>query len=81
MSEVPVPALLIGATLGIVLAALLSSGEVAVQRVTRSSMAEVAENGTKAGRRAAALVVDPRRTASAAAFWRIVAEMPRRHSA
>ncbi|NKX93071.1 HlyC/CorC family transporter [Sanguibacter hominis ATCC BAA-789] len=75
MSEVPVPALLVGATLGIVLAALLSSGEVAVQRVTRSSMAEVAENGTKAGRRAAALVVDPRRTASAAAFWRIVAEM------
>ena len=75
MSDVPVPALLAGATLGIVLAALLSSGEVAVQRVTRSSMAEVAENGTKAGRRAAALVVDPRRTASAAAFWRIVAEM------
>jgi len=75
MSDVPVPALLAGATLGIVLAALLSSGEVAVQRVTRSSMAEVAEGGTKAGRRAAALVVDPRRTASAAAFWRIVAEM------
>ena len=75
MSEVPVPALLVGATLGIVLAALLSSGEVAVQRVTRSSMADVAESGTKAARRAAALVTDPRRTASAAAFWRIVAEM------
>ena len=75
MTGVPVPALLAVAVVGIALAALLSAGEVAVQRVTRASIADQVGQRGAGGRRAAVLAANPRRTASAAAFWRIVAEM------
>lgn len=67
--------LLVLAVGGIVLAALLSAGETAVLRVTRASVAQiVADGGSRAGR-TERLMDDPRRTASAASFLRIFAEM------
>lgn len=63
------------AAAGIVLAALLSAGETAVLRVTRASVALIAAEGGPRARRVERLAADPRRTASAASFLRILGEM------
>lgn len=63
------------AAAGIVLAALLSAGETAVLRVTRASVALIVAEGGPRARRAERLAADPRRTASAASFLRILGEM------
>jgi len=63
------------AVAGIVLAALLSAGETAVLRVTRASVAHLVAEGGARARRVERLAEDPRRTASAASFLRILGEM------
>lgn len=63
------------AAAGIVLAALLSAGETAVLRVTRASVALIVAEGGPRARRVERLAADPRRTASAASFLRILGEM------
>ncbi|QIK83809.1 hemolysin family protein [Sanguibacter sp. HDW7] len=63
------------AVAGIVLAALLSAGETAVLRVTRASVAQIVADGGARARRIERLADDPRRTASAASFLRILGEM------
>ncbi|UZN01792.1 hemolysin family protein [Cellulomonas sp. S1-8] len=75
MSGVPVALLLAIALLGIVLAAALSAGEVAVQRVTRARVAELEHDRPGAAARVRRLVDDPARVAAAAAFVRLLGEM------
>jgi len=67
--------LVVLAVAGIVLAALLSAGETAVLRVTRASVAHLVAGGGARARRVERLTQDPRRTASAASFLRILGEM------
>ncbi len=71
----PVGALLAIAAVGTVVAALLSAGEVAVLRVTRSAAAEEVERNPRRARHLPAFMVDPSSTAAAAGFARIVAEL------
>ncbi|MCC2336625.1 hemolysin family protein [Cellulomonas wangsupingiae] len=75
MNGVPVALLLAVALLGIVLAAALSAGEVAVLRVTRARVTELETERPGAAARVRRLVDDPARVASAAAFVRLLAEM------
>ncbi|MBO0899993.1 HlyC/CorC family transporter [Cellulomonas sp. zg-ZUI222] len=75
MSGVPVALLLTVALLGIVLAAALSAGEVAVLRVTRARVAELEGERPGAAARVRRLVDDPARVAAAAAFVRLLGEM------
>ncbi|CAM5780711.1 hemolysin family protein [Cellulomonas persica] len=75
MSDVPVGLLVVVAVLGTVLAAALSAGEVAVVRVTRAAVTELVAQRHAAAARVQALVEHPQRSASAAAFFRLVAEM------
>ncbi len=75
MSGVPVALLLAVALLGIVLAAALSAGEVAVLRVTRARVTELESERPGVAARVRRLVDDPPRVAAAAAFVRLLAEM------
>jgi len=75
MSGVPVALLVTVALLGIVLAAALSAGEVAVLRVTRARVAELEAERPGAAERVRRLVDDPARVTASAAFVRLLAEM------
>lgn len=75
MSDVPVALLVTAALLGIVLAATLSAGEVAVTRVTRSRVGELEAQRPRAAARVRTLTDDPQRVAAAAAFVRLLGEM------
>ncbi|SFK04738.1 hemolysin family protein [Cellulomonas sp. KH9] len=75
MSGVPVALLLTVALIGIVLAAALSAGEVAVLRVTRARVTELEGERPGAAARVRRLVDDPARVAAAAAFVRLLGEM------
>jgi CBS domain containing-hemolysin-like protein len=75
MSDVPVVPLVVLAAAGMVLAALLSAGEVAVLRVTRAQVTELAAARHPAARRVQRLVERPMRVSSAAAFVRMGSEM------
>lgn len=75
MSDVPVALLVTVAVVGILLAAALSAGEVAVLRVTRGRVAELEAENHKAAARVRRLVEDPARVAQAASFVRLLGEM------
>ena len=75
MSTAPVGLLVAVATAGILVAALLSAGEAAVLRVTRSAVSELVTDGHPAAARVRRLTADPARTAASGAFVRLVAEM------
>ena len=75
MTSAPVGLLLVLAAVGILLAAALSAGEVAVRRVTRAAVSELVTERRPGALRVHGLVEDPARTASAAAFVRIIGEM------
>ena len=75
MSAAPVGLLVTLATAGFVLAALLSAGEAAVLRVTRSAVSELVTDGHRSAARVRRLTTEPARTASSAAFIRLLAEM------
>ncbi|MCC2313372.1 hemolysin family protein [Cellulomonas xiejunii] len=75
MNGVPVALLVAVAVVGIVLAAALSAGEVAVLRVTRARVAELETERPGAAARVRRLVDDPTRVAAAAAFVRLLGEM------
>lgn len=75
MSDVPVALLVAVALLGIVLAAALSAGEVAVLRVTRARVSELEAERPGAAARVRRLVDDPTRVTAAAAFVRLLGEM------
>lgn len=71
----PVGLLIVLAVSGITLAALLSAGEAAVIRVSRSAVSEIVENRKDLARRIRRLTSDPGQTAASAAFIRVFAEM------
>ena len=75
MSAGPVGLLTLVAAGGITLAALLSAGEAAVLRVTRSAVSELVTDSRPRAQRVRRLAASPGRTASAGAFVRLVAEM------
>lgn len=75
MSDVPVALLVTVAVAGIVLAATLSAGEVAVLRVTRARVAELEAERPGVAARVRRLVEDPTRVAQAASFVRLLGEM------
>ncbi|HEY5515211.1 MAG TPA: hemolysin family protein [Pengzhenrongella sp.] len=75
MSAGPVGLLVGVAAVGIVLAALLSAGEAAVLRVTRSAVSELVTEGRPHADRVRQLAAAPARTAATGAFVRLVAEM------
>ena len=75
MSAAPIGLLAALATAGIILAALLSAGEAAVLRVTRSAVSDLVTAGHPAAARVRRLAAAPNRTAASAAFVRLVAEM------
>jgi len=75
VNDVPVGLLVVVAVLGTALAAALSAGEVAVVRVTRAAVTELVAQRHPAAQRIQALTEHPQRSASAAAFFRLVAEM------
>lgn len=75
LSGAPVGWLLVLALLGISLAALLSAGEAAVVRVTRTAVGEIVENRREIAERVQRLVESPGHTAASAAFVRVFAEM------
>ncbi|QTE28474.1 hemolysin family protein [Pengzhenrongella sicca] len=75
MNDAPIGLLIVVATAGILLAALLSAGEAAVLRVTRSAVSELVTDGHPSAARVRRLTVSPARTAASAAFVRLVAEM------
>lgn len=75
MSAGPVGLLILVAASGIILAALLSAGEAAVLRVTRSAVSELVTDSQPRAERVRRLAAAPGRTASSAAFVRLVAEM------
>ncbi|RYV52569.1 hemolysin family protein [Pengzhenrongella frigida] len=75
MNAAPIGLLVALAAAGIVLAALLSAGEAAVLRVTRSAVSDLVVEGRPHADRIRRLVAAPARTAATAAFVRLVAEM------
>ena len=75
MNGIPVVLLVAVALFGIVLAAALSAGEVAVLRVTRARVEALESERPGAAARVRRLVDDPARVAAAAAFVRLLAEM------
>lgn len=74
MTDVPVGTLLAVAALLVLPAALLSAGETALLRVSRSSLADLAASDTPAGRRLQRIAADQHRTAAAAALVRVLLE-------
>ncbi|HUX69641.1 MAG TPA: CNNM domain-containing protein, partial [Cellulomonadaceae bacterium] len=75
MISAPVGLLLVLAAVGILLAAALSAGEVAVRRVTRAAVSDLMAERRPSAVRVHGLAEDPARTASSAAFVRIIGEM------
>ncbi len=75
MTDIPVALLIVVAVLGIVAAAALSAGEVAIVRVSRAGLTELVAERHPSAERVRALVEQPARVASAAAFVRLLAEM------
>jgi len=75
MADVPVALLVVVAVLGVLAAALLSAGEIAVGRVSRAAVTELVAERHPASHRVQRLVEHPAQVASAAAFVRLVAEM------
>ena len=75
MSTAPVGLLVAVAAFGFILAALLSAGEAAVLRVTRSAVSDLVTEGHPAAARVRRLAAEPARTAASGAFIRLVAEM------
>ncbi|ADG75095.1 CBS domain containing protein [Cellulomonas flavigena DSM 20109] len=75
MSGVPVGLLVAVAVVGILLAAALSAGEVAVLRVTRARVTELEAERPGAAARVRRLVDDPARVTAAASFVRLLGEM------
>jgi len=75
MTDVPVALLVVVALASILSAAALSAGEVAVLRVSRAAVTELAAERHPASDRVRRLVEDSGRVASAAAFVRLLAEM------
>ncbi|WP_129338395.1 hemolysin family protein [Cellulomonas endophytica] len=75
MSDLVVGGLLALALGAIALAATLSAGEVAVGRVTRAAVAELAAEGHRAADRVSALSLHHERVQAAASYVRLVAEM------
>lgn len=75
MTDVPVGLLVVVAFLGTATAAALSAGEVAVLRVTRQAVTELVAQRHPAAERVRRLVEHPRRVATAASFFRLLAEM------
>jgi len=71
----PLALLVVLAVLGLVLAALLSAGEVAVARVTRAQAAELVADHHPAAGRVMRLVDHTASVSSSAAFVRLVSEM------
>lgn len=71
----PVGLLVALAVLGILLAAVLSAGEAAVIKISRSSVAEIVDRRKDSAARIQRLVADPGHTAASAAFVRVFAEM------
>lgn len=74
MTGVPVGTLLAVAALLVVPAALLSAGETALLRVSRSALADLTASDAPAGRRLQRTAADHHRTASAAALVRVLLE-------
>ena len=75
MTDVPVALLVVVALASILSAAALSAGEVAVLRVSRAAVTELAAERHPASDRVRRLVENSGRVASAAAFVRLLAEM------
>jgi len=75
MNDVPLGFLVAVALIGIVLAAAMSAGEVAVVRITRAAVTELIAERHPAAERVRRLVEQRRRVASSAAFVRLLAEM------
>jgi len=75
MTDVPVALLVLLAVLGIAAAAALSAGEIAVVRVSRAAVAELAAERHPAAGRVRQLTEHPNRVAAAAAFVRLLTEM------
>lgn len=75
LANVPVAALVVCAVAGIVLAALLSAGEVAVVAASRSAVADIAARKPDKAARLKLLVDNSSQVAALAAFARVVAEM------
>ncbi|MFI2752470.1 hemolysin family protein [Cellulomonas sp. P22] len=75
MTEPPVGLLVAVAFVGIVLAAALSAGEVAVLRVSRSAVSELFATRHAAAERVQKLLEHPVRVSSSAAFVRLIGEM------
>lgn len=75
MTDAPVLGLALIALVGFVLAAVLSAGETAVQRVTRAQVTELVAAREPAAARVARLTQHPVRVAAAASFVRLLAEM------
>ncbi|MDM7831547.1 hemolysin family protein [Cellulomonas edaphi] len=75
MTDVPVALLVVVSLAGILAAAALSAGEVAVMRVSRAAVTELISERHPSSDRVRRLVEHPARVASAAAFVRLLAEM------
>jgi CBS domain containing-hemolysin-like protein len=75
MNHPPLVLLVVLAVAGYVLAALLSAGETAVARATRSQVAALVEAAHPAATRVQRLIEHPVRVGAAAAFVRLLAEM------
>ncbi|XBH20284.1 hemolysin family protein [Jonesiaceae bacterium BS-20] len=75
LANAPVGILVPIAVLGIITAAVVSAGEAAVLKVSRSAVGEVSEAKPHLAQRLQALTQDTAVTATAAAFVRVVAEM------
>ena len=71
----PLALLVVLTVVGIVLAALLSAGEVAVARVTRAQATELVADRHPAAERVARLVEHAGQVSSSASFVRLVSEM------
>ncbi|HWS57025.1 MAG TPA: CNNM domain-containing protein, partial [Actinotalea sp.] len=74
MTGAPTAALLTGAIVAVLLAALLSAGETGLLRLGRAAQAEIAASATPGARRVQRLLVDPHTAASAAGAVRVVLE-------
>lgn len=75
LNEAPEAALVFVALIGILLAAVLSAGEVAVISASRSSIAELVSSRPEKAKRIALLTENPTQVAAIAAFARVCAEM------
>ncbi|WP_029288954.1 hemolysin family protein [Cellulomonas sp. HZM] len=75
MTDVPVGLLVVVAVLGVLVAAAMSAGEVAVLRVSRAAVTDLVAEQHPAAQRVRVLVDSSSRVAAAAAFVRLLAEM------